>query len=184
MIVRRVAAGAAGLALLGTAVAVAPASAASTGTTRITVDPSLAPMAAAGNVSVDAVPPATLTSRGITLPATKKGKRVLHRGGLSVNTQFGAARLSKLSVNWKTGKVNAVATVMSFPAMRVTNVLKVTGGTKTRKVWKNADLKLNLKGAGFGGGLPVSPAMIKQYLASSGGFAIPDSIGKITIRLK
>jgi hypothetical protein len=86
MIVRRITAGAAAVALAGTAFAAAPAMAKSNTTTLKLDANTLNIVSAVGIASVaSAVKPAKLKGTSIAFPAKMKGKFVTHTGGLKLS---------------------------------------------------------------------------------------------------
>lgn len=180
--IRRITAGAAGLALAGTAFA-APAMAASN-TTVITLDSGLVSAATGAGVSASAIKPAKLSGTKLTLKAKLSGNTVTHKGGISFKGSAGEVGLKDFKVNWKNGNTDATA-VAAGNDLPLAKVLKVTGGKKTAKAWKNATLKLSKSVDALG--QKQDPAPLVNGLIT-GNPAVPfksgQTIGKITITLK
>lgn len=184
MIVRRITAGAAGLALAGTAFAAAPAMA-KQNTTTLALDKGLVTALSGGGVAVSATTPAKLKGTTITFPAKLAGTEVTHKGGISFKSAASVVTLVNLAVNTKNGKVSAEATE-PVPAP-LTDLMKVSGGKNTIKKngkWKNAKLSL-AKSFDFGG-QPTDPAVLIGTLLGlpSGAVKTGQVIGKINIEVK
>lgn len=184
MIVRRITAGAAGLALAGTAFAAAPAMA-KTNTTTLTLDPALVTVLTDAGVTVSAKSPAKMSGTKISFPAKMKGKVITHKGGISFKSAASTVTLINLAINAKNGKVSAQATE---PAqVPLTDLMKVSGGKnkiKKNGTWKGAKLSL-AKSFDFGGTATDPAALIGTLLGLPTG-AIPtgETIGKIDIKVK
>jgi hypothetical protein len=180
--IRRITAGAAGLALAGTAFA-APAMAASN-TTVITLDNGLVSAATAAGVSASAIKPAKLAGTKLSLKAKLVGKTVTHKGGISFKGAAGEVGLKNFEINWKNGSTDATA-VAAGNDVDLAKVLKVSGGKKTSKAWKNATLKLS-KSIDFGGAATDPATLVNQLVTGNPAtpFKSGQTIGKITITLK
>lgn len=180
MIVRRITAGAAAVALAGTAFAAAPAMAKSN-TTTIAFDAGLVSALGSAGASVEPVKPAKLKGTTLSLPAKKSGKSFTHKGGFSIKSTAATLTLVNFSVNSKNGKVTATATAPLPDPLELPDVLVIKGGKKSAKGWKNGSLKL-AKSFTFGG-QPTDPAtLIGQILGIQ--LKTGQTIGKINISVK
>ena len=192
MIVRRITAGAAGLALVGTAFAAAPAMA-KTNTTTLKLDADTVNILTNVGVTPSAVKPAKLKGTTVSFPAKLKGKRVTHKGGLKLALGDSFMTVQNIDINTKTGKANAdVDNSATGGVLPIKNVLTFKGGKNTIKKngkWKNAKVALaksvNIDGVGkvtaqyvlsliFG----LPEAAVEQVLPG----AIP--LGKATVSVK
>lgn len=145
MIVRRITAGAAGLALVGTAFAAAPAMA-KTNTTTLKLDATTADILTSVGIAPSAVKPAKLKGTTISFPAKLKGKRVTHKGGLKLALGENFMTVQNIDINTKTGKANAdIDNSATGGVLAIKNVLTFKGGKNTIKKngkWKNAKVAL------------------------------------------
>lgn len=145
MIVRRITAGAAGLALVGTAFAAAPAMA-KNNTTTLKLDATTVNIVTAVGIEPSAVKPAKLKGTKISFPAKLKGKRVNHKGGLKLALGDKFMTVGNISLNTKNGKANAdVDNSATGSVLPIKNVLTFKGGKNTIKKngkWKNANVAL------------------------------------------
>ncbi len=145
MIVRRITAGAAGLALVGTAFVAAPAMAKSN-TTTLKLDAGLVAALSAGGVAPSAVKPAKLKGTSISFPAKLKGKTITHKGGLKLTSAGGFVSLENISINAKSGKATAdVGNPVTPDPLQIKNILLFKGGkNKISKngTWNNATVSL------------------------------------------
>lgn len=181
MIVRRITAGAAGLALAGTAFAAAPAMAKSQ--TTLGLDAGLVKTLTDGGVAVSATSPAKMSGTKITFPAKMKGKVVTHKGGISFKSAANTVTLVKLAINAKNGKVSAEAT--QPVAAPLADLMKVSGGKNKLKkngTWKGAKLSL-AKSFDFAGQATDPATLIGTLLGlPAGSIKTGAVIGKIDIK--
>lgn len=159
MIVRRITAGAAGLALIGTAFAAAPAMA-KTNTTTLKLDSGLVTLLTGANITPSPIKPAKLKGTTVTFKAKMKGKTVTHKGGLKLTASSGAvASFSNIAINAKNGKASALVAIPIAPdGAVVEDVLKFSGGKnklKKKGTWKNAKVTLGTETA-FGDPAPLA----------------------------
>jgi hypothetical protein len=192
MIVRRITAGAAGLALVGTAFAAAPAMA-KNNTTTLKLDANTVGIVTAVGITPSAVKPAKLKGTKIAFPAKLKGKRITHKGGLKLALGDKYMTVQNININAKNGKANAdIDNSATNSVLAIKNVLTFKGGKNTIKKngkWKNANVALaksvNVPGLGktsaqsvlsliFG----IDQATVEQALPG----AIP--LGKATVKVK
>jgi len=145
MIVRRIAASAAGLALVGTALAAAPAMA-KQNTTELTVDKAFATATSAVGIKISAVKPAKMKGSTLSFKASLKGKNITHKGGLQLALGSKFATIENIKLNYKTGKASAdVNNTVTNSVIPVKNLLVFSGGkNKVAKngTWKNAKVSL------------------------------------------
>lgn len=144
MIVRRITAGAAGLALVGTAFAAAPAMA-KTNTTTLKLDANTLNIISAVQIKPSAVKPAKLKGTTLTIPASLKGKTVNHKGGIKLSLGDKFLTIENIALNSKTGKGNATVDNSTLGALQVKNVVTFSGGKNTIKKngkWTNANVAL------------------------------------------
>ncbi|MCB0905085.1 MAG: hypothetical protein H6524_14055 [Actinobacteria bacterium] len=184
MIVRRITAGAAGLALIGTAFAAAPAMA-KTNTTTLKLDSGLVTLLTGANITPSPIKPAKLKGTTVTFKAKMKGKTVTHKGGLKLTASSGAvASFSNIAINAKNGKASALVAIPIAPdGAVVEDVLKFSGGKnklKKKGTWKNAKVTLGTETA-FG-----DPAPLLADALGLPSTAIPSGVtlGKATIVVK
>ena len=144
MIVRRLAAGAAGLALVGTAFAAAPGHGeaehhhaqtrhhACRGTRR-------RGYRAIGDLS------GKFVGTSISFPAKLKGKKITHKGGLKLTLGDNFVTIENISINYKSGKASIkVNNSLTNSKIPLKNALVFSGGknkTKKNGTWKNATVK-------------------------------------------
>jgi hypothetical protein len=187
MIVRRITAGAAGLALVGTAFAAAPAMAKSN-TTTLKLDAGLVSALTAANVAPSAVKPAKLKGTSISFPAKLKGKNVTHKGALKLTAAAGFVSLENISINYKNGKATAsVGNPVTPEPLLIKNVLVVKGGKnkiKKNGTWKNG--KVTLAKSVDALGSKQDPANLIATVLGLPAGSIPTGapIGKINIKVK
>ena len=187
MIVRRITAGAAGLALVGTAFAAAPAMAKSN-TTTLKLDAGLVSALTAANVAPSVVKPATLKGTSISFPAKLKGKNVTHKGALKLTAAAGFVSLENISINYKNGKATAsVGNPVTPEPLLIKNVLVVKGGKnkiKKKGTWKNG--KVTLAKSVDALGSKQDPANLIATVLGLPAGSIPTGapIGKINIKVK
>ncbi len=147
MIVRRITAGAAGLALVGTAFAAAPAMAKQkSDTTVLKLDAGLVAALSAGGVAPSAVKPAKLKGTSITFKAKLKGKTITHKGGLKLTSTGGFVSLENIAINVKSGKATAdVGNPVTPDPLQIKNILVFKGGKNKiskKGTWTNASVSL------------------------------------------
>lgn len=145
MIVRRITAGAAGLALVGTAFAAAPAMAKDYNTA-LELDSNLMSALGAVGVTPSAVGKAKLKGTTITFPAKLKGKTVTNKGGLKLTGATGYVSIENISLNSKNGKATAlVKAPVAADGLEIVDILVFKGGKnkiKKKGTWKNAKVSL------------------------------------------
>jgi hypothetical protein len=146
MIVRRITAGAAGLALVGTAFAAAPAMA-KTNTTTLKLDATTLNIVGAVGIKPSAEKPAKLKGTTVTFPAKLKGKTITHKGGLKLADPNGKfLTVQDIVINYKTGKANAnVNQSLTNSPLAIKNLLTFKGGKnkiKKNGTWKGAKVAL------------------------------------------
>jgi hypothetical protein len=187
MIVRRITAGAAGLALVGTAFAAAPAMA-KTNNTALTLDTTLVAALGAASVTPSAVKPAKFSGTTINFPAKLKGKTITHKGGLKLTTAAGFVSLENIAINYKNGKATAsVANPVTPAPLEIKNVLLFKGGKnkiKKEGTWKNATVTLATSVDALGA--KQDPADLLGTVLGLPKGAIPTgaTLGKATIKVK
>lgn len=154
MIVRRITAGAAAVALAGTAFAAAPAMAKSN-TTTLKLDANTLNIVSAVGIEASAVKPAKLKGTSIAFPAKMKGKFVTHTGGLKLSLGDKFLAVNNIKLNYKTGKANATVDNSTLGPVEIKNVLTFKGGKNTIKKngkWTGAKValaeKINVPNAG------------------------------------
>lgn len=184
MIVRRITAGAAGLALVGTAFAAAPAMA-KTNTTTLTLDSGLVTLLGGASIAPSPIKPATLKGTTVTFKAKNKGKFITHKGGLKLTSSTGFASFADISIKAKSGKASALVTIpLNSPGGSVVeDVLIFSGGKnklKKKGTWKNAKVTLG-KDTAFG-----DPAPLLAQALGLPETAIPSGVtlGKATVTVK
>lgn len=195
MIVRRITAGAAGLALVGTAFAAAPAMA-KTNTTTVKLDSNTLGVITAVGINAKALPKAKLKGTTVTIPAKLAGKFVTHDGGIQLENKDGKfLGFDNIKINVKTGKASADVPNSTLGTVPVKNALLFKGGKNTIKkngMWKNANVTLAEKVKVPVGDTPteftaqavialifgIDEATVNQALPG----AIP--LGKATIKVK
>ncbi len=174
MIVRRITAGAAGLALVGTAFAAAPAMA-KTNTTTLKLDAGLVSALGAASVAPSAV-------------AKLKGKTVTHKGGLKLTAAAGFVSLENIVINYKNGKATAsVGNPITPDPLTINNILVIKGGkNKIAKngTWNNATASLAKSVEALGA--KQDPAVLLAQVLGLPAGSIPtgQKLGKITIKVK
>ena len=145
MIVRRITAASAGVALAATAFAAAPAMAKNT-TTTLTLDSGLVGALTAAKVAPSAIKPAKLKGTSISFPATLKGSKVNHKGGLKLTLGSSYVTLQNISINTKNGKATAgVDNSLTKSVITIKNILVFKGGKNTiakNGKWSNATVSL------------------------------------------
>lgn len=145
MIVRRITAGAAGLALVGTAFAAAPATAKDYNT-ELALDSGLVSSLSAVGVTPSAVGKAKLKGTTVTFPAKLKDKTVTNKGGLKFAGATGYVSIENISLNTKNGKATAlVKAPVAADGIEIANILVFSGGKnkiKKKGTWKNAKVTL------------------------------------------
>ena len=187
MIVRRITASAAGLALVGTAFAAAPAMA-KQNTTTLKLDTGLVSAFSAVGVTPSAVKPAKLNGTTISFPAKLKGKTITHKGGLKLTTAAGFVSLENIVINYKTGKATAdVGNPVTPDPLNIKNILVIKGGkNKIAKngTWNNATASLNKSVEALGS--KQDPAVLLAQVLGLPAGSIPtgQALGKITIKVK
>ncbi len=187
MIVRRITAGAAGLALVGTAFAAAPAMA-KTNTTTLKLDAGLVSALGAASVAPSAVKPAKLKGTTISFPAKLKGKTVTHKGGLKLTAAAGFVSLENIVINYKNGKATAsVGNPITPDPLTINNILVIKGGkNKIAKngTWNNATASLAKSVEALGA--KQDPAVLLAQVLGLPAGSIPtgQTLGKITIKVK
>jgi hypothetical protein len=185
MIVRRITAGAAAVALAGTAFAAAPAMA-KTNTTTLKLDAKLASALQATGASVSAVKPAKLKGTTLSFPAKLKGSTVTHKGGFSITPGTGGAplTLANLAINSKNGKVTATATSPLPNPLVLEDVLIIKGGkNKIKKTGKWTNGTLRLAKSFMFGGQPTDPATVLGPIVGID-VATGQALGKISVIVK
>lgn len=164
MIVRRITAGAAGLALVGTAFAAAPAMAKDYNTS-LELDSGLVSALGAVGVTPSAAGKAKLKGTTITFPAKLKGKTITNKGGL----KFAGApdkyvSIENISLNSKNGKATALVKLPLAPdGLEVADLLLFKGGKnkiKTKGTWKNAKVTLAKSVDTYGDPAPLMAAAL------------------------
>ncbi|MCB0897523.1 MAG: hypothetical protein H6526_00415 [Actinobacteria bacterium] len=187
MIVRRITAGAAGLALVGTAFAAAPAMAKSN-TTTLKLDAGLVAALGPAGVTPSAVKPAKLKGTTISFPAKLKGKTITHKGGLKLASSAGFVTLQDIVINYKTGKATAaVGNPITPDPLVINNILVIKGGKnkiKKNGTWNNATASLAKEVEALGA--KQDPAVLLAQVLGLPGGSIPtgQKLGKITIKVK
>lgn len=145
MIVRRITAGAAAVALAGTAFAAAPAMAKSN-TTTLTLDAALVGALGPAGVKPSAVKPAKLKGAKLTIPASMKGSTISHKGGLKLTSASGFVTVQDIKINTKNGKATAgVNNSLTNGVITIKNILTFKGGKNTIKKngkWTGATVAL------------------------------------------
>lgn len=144
MIVRRITAGAAAVALAGTAFVAAPAMAKSNTTTLKLDDATLGIISGVG-IKASAVKPAKLKKTTVTFPAKLKGSKVNHTGGLKLAAGDKFLTVQDISINIKNGKANATVDNSFVGPKAIKNVLLFKGGKNTIKKngkWTKANVYL------------------------------------------
>ncbi|MCU0297464.1 MAG: hypothetical protein MUF33_02950 [Candidatus Nanopelagicales bacterium] len=148
MIVRRITAGAAAVALGATAFAAAPAMAAKqkTNTTVLTLDSTLVGALTGAGVTPSAIGKAKLKGAAITFPAKLSGKTISHKGGLKLTSAAGFVSMEKISINTKNGKASAfVKAPIAQDGLEIADILVFKGGKnkiKKKGTWTNAKVSL------------------------------------------
>lgn len=185
MIVRRITAGAAGLALVGTAFAAAPAIAKNKGTSNLKLDKAFVLSMESANVTIKATKGAKLDTAVVSFPVKSvKGKVINHKGAMKLTSATGYVAMQNLAINYKTGKVTAtVPNSQTEDPLVIENVLVLKGGKnkiKTKGTWKNAKVTL-AKDTTIG-----DPAGTIALVLGMQPGSIPTgaTLGKITIKLK
>lgn len=188
MIVRRITAGAAGLALVGTAFAVAPASAKNQGETQITLNGGFVQNLTADGVKLSVVKPAKSKKGVVTLPIVNRaGKQIVHEGAIKFTGTAGFVSLNDPTINFKTGAMDAtvVTTTIEAPGLTIASLAKLTGGKKNAKkgFWKNATWKLSKTVKLTPDGEPTDPAPLLNTLLGSTAIKTGQTLGKVTVTL-
>ena len=189
MIVRRITATAAGLALVGTAFAAAPAMA-KTNTTTLKLDTRFIALLGAADITASRVKPAKIKGGSISFPAKLKGKNVTHKGGLKLTASPDAyVALEDISINYKKGKATVqVGNPLTAPErVEIKNGLVIKGGKnkiKKKGTWKNGKVSL-AKSAVVLGDKQDPAALIATVLGLPEG-SVPTgaTLGKINIKVK
>jgi hypothetical protein len=187
MIVRRITAGAAGLALVGTAFAAAPAMA-KQNTTTLKLDTRFLALLGAADVAPSAIKPAKIKGGSISFPAKLKGKNVTHKGGLKLTAAAGFVTLEDISINWKKGKATAqIGNPVTPEPLEIKNVLVIKGGKnkiKKNGTWKNGKVTL-AKSVDALGSKQDPASLIATVLGLPAG-SVPTgaTLGNITIKVK
>jgi hypothetical protein len=146
MIIRRITAVAAGMALAGTAFA-APAMA-KTNTTTVKLDANTLNIISAVQISPSAVKPAKAKGTTVTIPAKLKGKNITHKGGIKLATADGSKFLTveNITINSKgKGSADVNQSLLAGQTLPIKNILTFTGGKNTIKKngkWMNAKVAL------------------------------------------
>jgi hypothetical protein len=186
--IRRITAGAAGLALAGTAFA-APAMAASN-TTVLTLDAGLVSVATGAGVVPSAVKPGKLSGTKLSMPAKLKGTTVTHKGGLKLTLGGSFVTVQDIKLNTKNGKATAgVNNSLTNGVITIKNIRVVKGGKNTKKngKWKGATVSLaksvTIDNPPLGAQDPA--ALLAQVLGLPAG-SIPTGqvLGKATVTVK
>lgn len=187
--IRRITAGAAGLALAGTAFA-APAMAASN-TTVLTLDAGLVSVATGSGVVPSAVKPGKLSGTKLSMPAKLKGTTVTHKGGLKLTLGGSFVTVQDIKLNTKNGKATAgVNNSLTNGVITIKNILVFKGGKNTIKKngkWKGATVSLaksvTIDNPPLGAQDPA--ALLAQVLGLPAG-SIPTGqvLGKATVTVK
>ena len=161
MIVRRITAGAAAVALAGTAFAAAPAMAKSN-TTTLKLDANTLNIVSAVGIQASAVKPAKLKGTSISFPAKLKGSRVNHTGGLKLAAGENFLTVKNISINLKNGKANATVENSKTDPLAIKNILTFKGGKNTimkNGKWTNAKVAL-AKSVNVGGNTMTTQAVL------------------------
>lgn len=183
MIVRRITAGAAGLALVGTAFAAAPAMA-KTNTTALNLDSGLVTALSSVGVTPSAVGKAKLSKTTITFPAKLKGTTLTNKGGLKLTGASGYVSIENIKLNTKNGKATAlVKAPVAADGLEIADILLFKGGKnklKTKGTWKNATVSL-AKTTSLGDPAPLMAAALGLPAT-----AVPSglTLGKANITVK
>ncbi len=190
MIVRRITAGAAGLALVGTAFAAAPAMA-KQNTTTLKLDTTLVAALGAAGIAPSAISPGKFVGTSISFPAKLKGKKITHKGGLKLTLGDNFVTIENISINYKSGKASIkVNNSLTNSKIPLKNALVFSGGKnkiKKNGTWKNATVKLaksvNVTNPPLG---PQDPANLIGQVLGLPVNSIPSQaeLGKANIKVK
>lgn len=148
MFVRRIAAGTAAAALLGTVFIAGPAAAKSKGETNLRLDKGLVQGLDAAGAGVKAIRGATLSKAGVVSFRVKsvEGKVITHKGALLFSAMKGFVTMQNIALNYKSGKASALVEAPAAKnGIEIVDLLTFTGGTKRIKqngTWKHAKVAL------------------------------------------
>ncbi len=205
MFVRRIAAGTAVAALLGTVFVAGPAAAAkgmgetdpiprndetdltlSKGKTDLTLNKGLVQGLDAAGVGIKAIRGAKLSKSGVvTFRVTSvDGKVITHKGALLFSSSAGFVTLQNIALNYKTGKASALVEATAVPTgIQITDLLTLHGRQEPIRqngTWKNAKVALATS-TSVGDPAPLFAA---QLGIPTGPFTSGLRLGKATVTLK
>ncbi len=174
MIVRRITAGAAGLALVGTAFAVAPASAKNQGETQITLNGGFVQNLTADGVKLSVVKPAKSKKGVVTLPIVNRaGVQIVHEGAIKFTGTAGFVSLNRPHHQLQDRRHGRHRCDHRHPApgLTIASLAKLTGGKKNAKkgFWKNANLEAQQDDRAHPGRRPHRPRPAPQHVAGQHG---------------
>ena len=190
MIVRRIAAGTAAAALLGTVFVAGPASAKSKGQSDLKLDKALVNSLEAANVGVSATGGAKLSQQGVvTFPVTGvKGKVINHKGAFKLTATAGFVSLENIAINYKTGKATAsVGNPVTPDPLVIKNILLVKGGKNKiakKGTWTGATVTLANSVEALGAKQDPASLLATVLGLPAGSIPTGAKLGKISIKVK